>query len=518
VSDYALGPAGGGAEEALPPISRRLEVLLWTFVGLSVAAVLFTGYTRHQATVTLGGLTCLFVLIAWRRALLAWPTLVGVIFAVILFVPIRRYTLGGGLPFSLEPYRLLIALVVPLWLAAALVDGKTRVRATGLEAPVLMFAIGVFLSLATNPGRVAGLAEQVVKLNTFFASFFAVMYLVASVIDSREMLDRLIKVLVVGGGIVAILTLVEWQTGQNYFNDLERVFPLLDFHPDVIPTTGLRGDKPRAYGSAQHAIALGAALVILLPLAVYLWKRTGKFAWMGLGGLMVMGALGTGSRTAVVMLVVSLVMFFRYKREATIKLLPYLLPMFMVVQVAMPGTLGTFKGAFFPKGGVIADEEAGEGSGTGRLKDVGPSLREWGQKPLFGEGFGTRLTSESDGMQNAIILDDQWLSSLLELGICGVAALVWMIVRALRRLKFRARRSDDDYSWLLTSLATGIAAYAIGMVTYDAFSFIQVTLLLFIFLGLGATALRLDPDPEVVFVPEPWLQPQPQPVPAGARA
>jgi hypothetical protein len=216
------------------------------------------------------------------------------------------------------------------------------------------------------------------------------------------------------------------------------------------------------------------------------------------------------------MLIALLVSFLCIKPKETVRLLPALIPLMVVIQIVMPGTLGTFKGAFFPKGGVIADEEAGEGSGTGRLKDVGPSLQEWGQKPFFGQGFGTRLTSESDGMQNARILDDQWLSSLLELGICGVFALVWMIVRALRRLKFRARRTDDDYSWLLTSLAAGIAGYAFGMFTYDAFSFIQVTLLLFIFLGLGAAAVRLDPagEDEAPPAPEAWRAR----VPAGAGA
>jgi hypothetical protein len=356
--------------------------------------------------------------------------------------------------------------------------------------------------MATNPGRVAMVGNSVVKLVTFFASFFAVMYLVAGVTDRRETLDRLIKLLVGCGIVVAAFTMYEWQSGTNVFNDLQRVFPPLNFRPDFLPSTPGRGDRPRAYASAQHAIALGAALVMLLPLTVYLWRRTGRFIWMAGGALLVMGALATGSRTAVIMLVVCLVMFFRYKRRATVRMLPYLLPMFIVLQVAMPGTLGTFRASFFPQQGLVNDELAGEGTGTGRLQDVGPSLQEWGQSPLFGQGFGTRLTSLQDdalvGFVNARILDNQWLSSLLELGILGVAALVWLLVRALRRLKRRAKSDDSDYGWLLTALATSIAAFSFGMFTYDAFSFIQVTLLLFIFLGLATVALRIGPEPEEV--------------------
>jgi hypothetical protein len=504
VSDHAAARLDD--EPLLSPRGR--EVALWVCVAIAAVLVLGTAVTRVQATATLGLCTALLCLVAWRRALLAWPTLVGLVLVVILFIPIRRYTLAGGLPFALEPYRLLIAVVIPLWLGALLIDPKTRWRSTGLELPSAVFALAVLLSLATNLGRVSLLSGEVLKLVTFFSSFFAVMYFISSVVDSRQALDRLIQLLVLGGAVVALFALYEWRSGVNVFNSLERVIPLIDFRPEMLPPTPARGDRPRVYASGQHAIALGAALVMLLPLAVYLWRRSGKYLWMGCGALLVMGALSTGSRTAVVMLFVSLVMFFIMKREATVRLLPWLLPMFIVVQVAMPGTLGTFKSAFFPKQGLVQDELAGEGTGTGRLQDVGPSLQEWGRKPFFGIGFGTRLPSEHDGKTNARILDDQWLSSLLEVGALGIFALVWLFVRAVRRLKFRAKHDDTDYGWLLTALATSITAYAIGMLTYDAFSFIQVTLLMFVCLGLGAAALRLAPENDP---PAPAATPEPVP-------
>ena len=48
---------------------------------------------------------------------------------------------------------------------------------------------------------------------------------------------------------------------------------------------------------------------------------------------------------------------------------------------------------------------------------------------------------------------------------------------------------------LLASLAAGITAFAVGMFTYDAFSFIQVTFLLFIYVGIGAALLAERPTP-----------------------
>jgi polysaccharide biosynthesis protein PslJ len=307
---------------------------------------------------------------------------------------------------------------------------------------------------------------------------------------------------------VALATLVEWKNGYNFFNHLERLCPLLDLNQSMIPQVPERAGRPRAYASSQHAIALGAAFVMLLPLALYLFKRTNYKPWMVAALLLVMGALATTSRTAVTMLVALLFVFLWIKRKETVRMLPMLLPLILVLQVAMPGTLGTFKAILFPKEGLISEEQQGEGVGTGRVQDLGPSLQEWGRKPLFGEGFGTRLTSLFDKKQNARIVDDQWLSSLLETGAIGVAALLWLIVRAVRRLKLLAKRDDSSFGWLLTGLAAAITAYGIGMVTYDAFSFIQVTFLFFLLLGISGAALAL---PEANGMPELGVWPQPLP-------
>ena len=61
------------------------------------------------------------------------------------------------------------------------------------------------------------------------------------------------------------------------FNGLGRVLPFLHY---VDQGEGMmRGTGVRALGSAQHPIALGAALVMLLPLTVYLHQRDGSKIW-----------------------------------------------------------------------------------------------------------------------------------------------------------------------------------------------------------------------------------------------
>ncbi len=44
----------------------------------------------------------------------------------------------------------------------------------------------------------------------------------------------------------------------------------------------------------------------------------------------------------------------------------------------------------------------------------------------------------------------------------------------------------------MVGITAGITAYAVGMLTFDALSFVQVTLLLFVLLGLAASTLALQ--------------------------
>jgi O-antigen ligase len=478
-----------------PPSPQRLPARamasLWLGAVALIALVLVTAYTGVHAMVTLGAVTSMLAVLAWRRTLLAWPTLLALIVVVILFVPVRRYTLGGSLPFGLEPYRVLLALVFVAWLLALLVDPRTRFRRTGLELPVLLLLAAIGCSLVFNAARVTPLSGTVAKGLILFLSFLFVMYFVSSAVKQRGALDGMVMLLVIGATAIALSAVVEWRIGYNVFNHLDQVVPLLASSSDVGVLE--RGDRPRAYASAQHAIALGAALAMVMPLAVYLYRRTGRFGWMAAAAILTLGAMATGSRTAIVMLAATLVVFLVLQRRATIRLLPLLLPLFLVVQIAMPGSLGTFRAIFFPQDGLVAEEHGDAGqSGSGRLADLGPSLEEWAQTPLFGQGFSTRLTSADDPQVNALILDNQWLGSLLELGALGFVALVWLLVRAIRRLGRHARNNDEPHGWLMAALCAAITAYAIGMFTFDAFSFIQVTFLLFIMLGMSAAALRLS--------------------------
>jgi hypothetical protein len=477
----------------LPRGQARAQAASVTAAAATLAALAVTAVGGVSAMpIALGLLVALAFALEHRR-ILAWPSLITAIVAVILFIPIRRYALPGGLPFQLEPYRLLIAFVVAGWLVSLLIDPRVSLRATGFEAPIALIVLATLASVVVNGARVTPLSTDVIKKLTFLLSYILIVYLIASVVRSRRVLDRIIAFLVAGGAVLAALTIIESRTGYNLFDHLSGVIPFL--HLVETPQIGDRGARLRALASSQHPIALGAALVMLVPLAVYLAKRQGRRLWWGAAGLLGMGALATVSRTAIVMLLVIILVYLWLRPRETKRLWPLIIPVILISHVALPGTIGSLKGAFFPSGGLIAEQESGANTyGSGRLADFGPGLSDFAKSPILGKGYGTLITDQDRA--NSPILDDQWLGTLLETGLIGALGWAWLFTRAVRRLGRASKEDDSPDGWLLAGIAASVAAFSVGMWTYDAFSFIQVTFLLFILLAFGAAMLAMEDGDE----------------------
>jgi O-antigen ligase len=467
------------------PVGRWQIVSSAVLLG-SLAVLTFASFTGLPlSSVTLAVAVVVTVTVAYRE-LLAWRTLIALLLVVILFIPVRRYTLPGDLPFELEPYRIMVAFLMLGWVTSLLIDPRVRLRRSGFEAPLCLLVAAILGSVIVNAPRVTALSGDVAKTVTFFLSYLLVFFLIVSVVRSPRTLDILVTLLVLGGTVLAVSSVIESRSGYNVFNHLADVFPFLQ--QSELPRAQGRGERLRAYASAEHAIALSAALVMLIPLAVYLRRRTAHRRWSLVAALLAVGALAAVSRTGVVMLIVVGLVFLWLRPVETKRLWPVLVPALVVVHVALPATLGPLKSAFFPPGGLIAEQKASAGTyGSGRLADLGPSLDEAKRTPFLGQGFGTRITEW--GRANAPILDNQWLGTLLETGAVGVFALGWLLLRPIRRLARRAKEDPSPRGWLAAGVAASLAAFGVGMFTYDAFAFVQVTFLLFILLAFAAVII-----------------------------
>jgi hypothetical protein len=463
---------------------------LWLgFAGLLTLLAVASGSTSIAA----GGLVLAIAAVGLRQ-IESWRVLLSVLLVVIFAIPIKRYQLPVDLPFDLEPYRLGVMFLAVLWVAALLIDPRIQLRRSRFDVPLIAFFLALMISVSVNIGLVDELrvTTDVVKSLSFFASFLVVYFLVYSVTRTREDIEFVLGAIVVCSAVVACFALVEYRTGQNLFNRLSEIVPLLEFRGD--PVEGIaRSDRLRVYASSQHPIALAAALMMVLPLALYLAQTRRKAYWWGASFAIGLGSLATLSRTGVIMALAAAVALLAFRPVETKRLAPLALPALLVVFVVLPNALGTFKSAFFPQGGIIAEQSAvvygNQLRADNRLADIGPTLAEWRQRPFFGQGFGTRIVDVE--RQNARVLDNQWLALLLEAGAVGVGLLAWLFVRSVRALARLARRDPSSLGLLSGAIGASIASFAIGMLTYDALSFIQVTFVLFVVLALGASVLAL---------------------------
>jgi polysaccharide biosynthesis protein PslJ len=435
-----------------------------------------------------------------HQSLFRWHSLVGLILAVVLFVPIGRYRLPGSLPFNLELYRVVVAFVVAIWVASLLVDTRVRWHSTPFDRPLLLLLACVLMSEVTNPGRVNLYGSQVAKTMTFFLSFVLVYYIAATQVRRRQSIDFLLRFLTVGGAVIGGFALVERRTHFNAFNHLHAILPFLTYEPnDPALRLLVRGGDLRAIGPSQQPIALGAMLVMILPISIYLTRAQGR-RWIIASVFLIVGALATGSRTALSMILAEFILFLIVKPREAKRLLPLFVPAIVVVHVLAPGALGGLKSALFPKGGLIAEQtqlavNANSQLAGGRIRQIGPMVTEASRHPFFGEGLGTRITGFDSPDRNAPILDNQWLNNLLDVGYIGFGLWIWLFVRSVRLLLRRARESSGDGDdWLFLGLAASIFSFAIGMLTFDAFSFTQVYFIFWIVLGLSA-ALLATPAP-----------------------
>jgi O-antigen ligase len=115
------------------------------------------------------------------------------------------------------------------------------------------------------------------------------------------------------------------------------------------------------------------------------------------------------------------------------------------------------------------------------------------QSFLFGRGFGTFIPSEfTPPYQPVASLDNQYLGSLIETGIVGLACLILLLlVWLFTALGARRRSRDPATRELALGLAGSSLALAFGLYVFDAFSFATVSGLMFVLLGMTGALWRL---------------------------
>src|SRR5918999_2080826 len=159
--------------ELAAPQPRRDLAGSWLLIaaGFASLALALNGGDRAAMLAPVAAAILFLGALALRRPVVPWRHVLVALVLVILFIPIRRYRLPVDLSFELEPYRVLVALILAGWGAALLVDPRVTLRRSGFERPLALIVLVVFASVLANPGEVGAVESTVVKAIMFLLSF-----------------------------------------------------------------------------------------------------------------------------------------------------------------------------------------------------------------------------------------------------------------------------------------------------------------------------------------------------------
>jgi len=149
-----------------------------------------------------------------------------------------------------------------------------------------------------------------------------------------------------------------------------------------------------------------------------------------------------------------------------------------VIYVVTPGMIGTLFGLF-----TIGTDDP---SISSRTNGYSTAFGMAGQQLLLGRGFGTFLPAY-------VIVDNQYLGLLVELGIAGLIAFL-LLVSAGILCAWQARRlaKDSELRQLSQSVLASVAAAALAFGFFDAFAFPMAASLLFLMLGISGALWRIS--------------------------
>ncbi|MBD8605265.1 O-antigen ligase domain-containing protein [Aeromicrobium sp. CFBP 8757] len=350
--------------------------------------------------------------------------------------------------------------------------------AMGMLAATLVSCAGLMVR-----GPVGDQASQSLQLVTREVGMLAAVLLVMVVIGSAADLVRVVQGVVVGAAVSAVLALLQVATGVELAGAL--VLPgLTDQGSGAMAGELLRAGAVRPAGSAGHPLELAAVLTVVFPLALGLTlsrrARGGTaWPWAVASAVIALGAVSTISRSAFVGIAAALVvMAWRWpvRRVVTGGSAVVL----VVVGAVVAGVPLVSRLADVLVGGTSDNSVGSRTSGLSYALERLPS--HW----LLGQGAGTYDVAQQP------VLDNFYLTRLVESGVVGLAALL-MLVGGAWLIAFRASRRGvtspgaGDFE-LVNGILGAVTAAAVVALILDIGGFAQISTLLYVLVALAGSA------------------------------
>jgi O-antigen ligase len=394
---------------------------------------------------------------------------------------------AGGYVAALVSYGLFLA-----WIAAILFGQHNPFE---YHYPVRIALCSIWLvSLASYVliDRTVMTTTQLTGANRWLLQLIGVSGVIlvsAECLRTEEDIRRVLRALTWGGAFCGIVSALQFWATLDITPYLLKGLPgfTINQATAAYSAIGIRDGVHRVAGTAIDPIELGVVAGMLLPLAVYLalhdLERSKLRRWAPVVCI-AFAVPASVSRSAILAAGLSLGVMFVLMPPAW-RVTGIAAAMLAIVGIFMTahGLLGTLK-TYFLAG--TADNSIAH-----RVSEYPYVEKLVREAPWFGQGGGTYIVQETH------ILDNQYLTTTIELGLVGLAALIFYLLwPALAALVARGRTTDRAIRDLCSALGGAELAAALCSGTFDSLSFPMFVSIQALVAGLiGAVWLLVNGSP-----------------------
>ena len=425
-------------------------------------------------------------------------------FLIVLLFAIPATQIVPQLTYAGRPALLVAMVLFAWWVIARLNPWLVMVGPQPLRWAALVYMLSILMAYLA--GLFRGLPsleanrQDFTLLVTF--EFLGLMLMAADGIRNWARLWTVLRVFVWSAGFMAVIGLIQSLAKidvTQYF-----VLPGLHVNAEFIgfEERGF-GGQFRVASTATHYIEFGTVMAMAVPFAIhftrYAQTRNGRILF-GIVALMIAAVIPmTISRTGMLALAGGLVVMFvaAWNWRTRYNMLVVAVAMGAGLMAVKPGLLGTLKSMF------LANSET-DNSIQGRTDDYEYVSQWFSQRPWLGRGPGTLVPDLY------LVLDNQWLLTLVTGGIIGVAALAALHLTCIGLAGTAMRRSSrpadrDICAALISSQVVAILVSA----TFDSLSFTTFSFTLALMSGLSGAVWRFTHPARTVRTARPrWIPAQ----------
>lgn len=414
--------------------------------------------------------------------------LLAVLGLYILVPPELRYEgFGGSLG---RPATIGGVLLAAWWALSRVVPGQAMRGRQPVRTAAVAYGIAFLLGVGASADRLLQPVEMRGLDRQIFSQMALLGLLLVTVDGLRNwrQVERALRAVVLFGGALSGIGLLQWAfkaevatwyraTGLSL--GIDREFRVRG-----------EGDFQRVQGVLAHPIEFGVVMAMIFPLTVYFaLKEQGRYKWfwralVPLNAFMILLPVSRSSVLTLALAMMVATTAWSWRRRMA--MLGAAVLGIALVRIAIPGLVGTIISLFKNFGQ--------DDSIRGRLEDydaIGSFAEghEW-----FGRGPGTWVTNQLD----YFTLDNQWLLTLMELGVVGVVTCAAIYIAGIVLGLRAAQLAPNEDAKAMIKAVTGAVVGALGAsFTFDSIAFTGHMAVTFVMVGLAGAMWRISRRGEI---------------------